>query len=339
MRLSGFGPLVRRAASLLPASLSRAFGRPAALFFHGVEVGIDDSRVQSNHHNASSFADIAKCLKDNFDVLPLAMLSDVLREPRRHSRAIFLMSDDGYANTLTNAADILACFNLPWTLFASTQHIDTRERSPVFIARLFFLFAPDGEYSIPHLGSVHLGEAREEIADRLGGKLKSLETSRAEEAVEAMRTALPDFETLLERFDSDAFLTWDQVRELKRRGVEIGAHAHRHWAMHPDQNADYVREQAVLSRARIEAEVGACRHFAYPFGNIADIGPDAWRAVRDAGYEYAFTTLSGTLDASTNAWLMPRYGLRAEEPRLASLIPSLRLGNGRLAAWQKVIAG
>ncbi len=277
-------------------------------------------------------------LKDNYDVLPLSMLSEVLREPRRYKRATFLMSDDGYANTLTNAADILASFDLPWTLFVSTQHIDTRERSPVFIARLFFLFAPEGQYAIPGLGLITLGGQREEAADRYGGTLKTLGAAEAEEAVEAMRAALPDLEMLLERFESDAFLTWDQVRELKRRGVEIGAHAHRHWAMHPNQTQDYVREQALLSRARIEAEVAPCRYFAYPFGNVTDVGREAWHAVRDAGYEYAFTTLSGTLDASRNPWLMPRYGLRVEEPRLASLIPSLRFGNGRLVAGKELLA-
>lgn len=336
--MSGFGPIIRNATSWLPSSALKSFGGPTALFFHGVEPGIDDARIQSNHHHAVAFAKIAKCLKDNFDVLPLTQLSDVLLQPRRNKRAIFLMSDDGYANTLTNAADILASHDLPWTLFVSTRHVDTADRSPVFLARLFFLFASKGAYDIPHLGHVVLDDDREEVAGKLGSRLKSMEAARADEAVAAMHAALPDLPALLQRFDSDAFLNWDQVRELKRRGVEIGAHAHTHWAMHPGQSADYVREQASLSRQRIEAEVGACRYFAYPFGNTTDVSRDAWQAVRDAGFEYGFTTLSGTLDASTNPWLMPRYGLRAEEPRLASLIPALSMGNGRLTNWQKLIA-
>lgn len=336
--MSSFGGIIRGAASWLPSSILRPFGRPAALFFHGVEPGIDDSRVQANHHHASRFADIAKCLKDNFDVMPLEMLPGVLRQPERYKRAIFLMSDDGYGNTLSNAADILSSFDLPWTLFVSTRHIDTAERSPVFVARLFLLFAPDGMYDIAHLGQVVLGKDREGAARKFGLALKSLDAARADEAVAAMQTATPNLQTLIERFHSDAFLSWDEVRELKRRGVEIGAHADTHWAMHGGQSADYVRGQASLSRARVEAEIGPCRYFAYPFGNTRDVSRDAWQAVRDAGFAYAFTTLSGTLDASTNPWLMPRYGLRPEEPHLASLIPTLRLGNGRLANWQRLIA-
>jgi peptidoglycan/xylan/chitin deacetylase (PgdA/CDA1 family) len=302
-----------------------------------VESHIDDTRAQSNHHKASTFSDIASCLRDNFDVLPLTMLPDVLSRPAHHKRAIFLMSDDGYANTLTNAADILEGFRLPWTLFVSTEHIDTAQRSPVFIARLFFLFAPQGAYDIPRLGRIALGSDREETADRFGHTLKSLDAPRADEAVAAMEAALSDLPELLERFPSDSFLTWTQVKELHHRGVEIGAHAHRHWAMHGGQDRDYLRSQAALSHARVKAEIGSCRYFAYPFGNKDDVGREAWHAVRDAGFEYAFTTISGTLDASTNPFLMPRYGLRASEPRLASLIPSLRLGNGRLTAWQRQI--
>jgi len=336
--VSTAGAALRDVLSRLPSRLVRSFGRPVALFFHGVEQRIDDARVQSNHHDADAFAQIAKFLGGNFDVLPFGRIGEVLRRPESNRRAVFLMCDDGYANNL-RAAEILQSYNLPWTLFVSTRHIDTAERSPVFIARLFFLFAPKERYDIPHLGTIVLSAAeREAIAEREGMRLKELDATRANEAVAAMQAALPALPQLLERFRSDSCLTWDQVRELKSRGVEIGAHAHLHWAMHGRQSVDYLREQATLSRARIAAEVGPCRAFAYPFGNTGDVCREAWHAVRDAGFEYGFTTLSGSLDASTNPFLMPRYGLRPHEKRLPSLIPSLRLGNRRIAAWQRQMA-
>src|ERR1700744_660576 len=105
--MNGLGNIIRDGASLVPARLIRPFGGPAAIFFHGGGSHIDDTRGQSNHHKASRFSDIAFCLKDNFYVLPLTMLPDVLSRPSHHKHAIFLMSEDGYANTLTNAADIL----------------------------------------------------------------------------------------------------------------------------------------------------------------------------------------------------------------------------------------
>jgi hypothetical protein len=93
-----------------------------------------------------------------------------------------------------------------------------------------------------------------------------------------------------------------------------------------------------VPREKIIAAIGSCRAFAYPFGNVGDISPQAWQAVRDAGYDSAFTTLSGSLDASVNRWLLPRYGLGARDAHLGALLPLLRAGNSRLTRWQKRMA-
>jgi peptidoglycan/xylan/chitin deacetylase (PgdA/CDA1 family) len=338
---SGFGRTLRRAGSFVPAALTRGFTRPVALFFHGVEHHVADARIQSNHHDFTAFSGIARFLKDNFDILPLTMLDEVLGAPERHRRSVFLMSDDGYANTLGVAQKILQELNLPWTLFVSTRHIDTAERNPAFLARLFGLFAPSAKYDIANLDAQLTLDGRgdrTEAANRFVAKLTTLDADRAQAALASMRAQFPGLDALAQRYTSDTFLTWSEVATLKAQGVEIGAHAHWHWPMHDAQSAEYVGEQARLSRARIEAEIGACRYFAYPFGNVADVGRAAWCAVRDAGYDYAFTTLSGSLDASTNRWLMPRYGLELSEPRLPALVPWLRAGNARLRSWQRQMA-
>ena len=337
------GQLFRQVGKWIPPLLTRPFGGPAAVFFHGVEQAIADAHVQNNHHGLETFRAIAKSLKRNFDVLPLSALDEVLRNPRRYRRALFVMSDDGYANVLSVAAPVLAEFRLPWTLFVSTRHIDTGERNPMFLARVFFAFAPAGLYEIPHFaGPIKLNgrQARQAEEAACIETLKTMEAAAARQAIAAMGAALSDarLNHIVDGFASDRFLSWAQVRELKKRGVEIGAHAHWHWPMNARQSEGTLAEQARLPKQRIEAEVGPCRFFAYPFGNTADVGRQAWRAVREAGYEAAFTTLSGTLDASTDRWLLPRYGIGLNERRVSSLIPMLRAGNARLVRWQKSIA-
>jgi hypothetical protein len=110
--------------------------------------------------------------------------------------------------------------------------------------------------------------------------------------------------------------------------------------MHDGQSRATLKEQACLPRARIEAEIGPCRFFAYPFGNTNDVCSLAWQAVRDAGYEYAFTTVSGSLDASLNPFLLPRYGILSPRDRhLASALALLRVGNARLTRWQRQLVG
>ena len=275
--------------------------------------------------------------------MALPAASAVLAAPERFPRAIFLMSDDGYANTATVAAGILEELKLPWTLFVSTRHIGGAVPNPIFVARLFFFFAPDGVYRLPHLGQpVSLGtpQTRAAMADGLIDRLRHLPAGQAEESLAAMRAALGEarLTDLIGRFASERFLTWDGVRALKARGVEIGAHADSLWPMHKDQSSDWLHRQACVSRAQIEAAVAPCRFFAYPFGNIGDVGPGAWRAVRDAGFTHAFTTLSGSLAAGGNPMLLPRYGIGPKDTHIASLVPLLRVGNGRLRHWQDTLA-
>jgi peptidoglycan/xylan/chitin deacetylase (PgdA/CDA1 family) len=333
------GRFARSAARWIPPGLSRGFAGPAAVFFHGVETAPEG--LEKIHHRADIFFDIAKSLKRHFDVLPMASMRDVLKNPSRHARALFITFDDGYANTKL-AADILENLDLPWTLFVSTHHIETGARNPAFLARLFFHHAPNGEYAIPHLGRIILGTAAQrELQVNTGlNALKFLDAARANEALATMLANFaPDtLARLLEEFPSEKFLNWTELRALAQRGVEIGAHAHRHWPMHAGQSRDYLTEQARKPREMIEAQIGRCRFFAYPFGTPADVGADAHAAVRDAGYEFAFTTVSGTLTASADPWLMPRYGVGLEETTLASMIGLLRANNARLISWQRKLA-
>jgi peptidoglycan/xylan/chitin deacetylase (PgdA/CDA1 family) len=332
---------LRRAARWLPAAALRPFGRPVAVFFHGVADKISDPRIEINHHSRASFQAIATRLKQCFDVLPLSALDDVLARPERHGRAVFLMADDGYANTLETAAGILEELRLPWTLFVSTHHIETGDWNPLILARLFLYHAPAGSYEIPHLPTLVLAGAAERaaIASRLVDALKRLPAAAARESFAAMQDTFPEglLDRLRAQFPCERYLTWCEVEALHRRGVEIGAHADWHWPMNASQDEHWLRDQAFRARERIVAHIGVCRAFAYPFGNDGDVAPGAWRAVQDAGYSHGFTTLSGTLRPGLNPWLLPRYALRPEEPDIDSLLPMLRLADRRVvrltAGW------
>jgi peptidoglycan/xylan/chitin deacetylase (PgdA/CDA1 family) len=328
--------ILRMAARWVPGATLRPFGRPVALFFHGVVPQITDARIEINHHTADAFRAIATRLKRGFNVLPLNALDDVLKRPERHTRTVFLMADDGYANTLEVAAPILEELHLPWTLFVSTEHIETGDWNPLILARLFLYFAPDGSYSVPHFQqTIELGGAdqRETIAQSFLQGLKHLPADEAREVVSAMKCAFPagKLDRLSCQFSSERYLTWSEVEALHRRGVEIGAHAHWHWPLNEFQTLNYLREQARSAKQAIASRLGSCRYFAYPFGNLGDLSTNAVHAVRDAGYTHAFTTFSGTLRSSLDPWRLPRYALRPEEPNLDSVLPMLRLADRRVA--------
>lgn len=334
--MAGGTAFLRSMARFVPQGAARVFGRPVAFFFHGVERRIEDPDIQRNQHSVDVFYRLMQAMRADFNVLPLSALPDVLRAPARHKRAAFLMSDDGYRNTLTVAADVLDSLGLPWSLFVSTHHIDTGELNPFTAARLFYRFAPSGKHLIPHLGTVTL--ARDDMRARQAHRglkaLQRLDPDAGFQAVEAMLAAIPESEhsVLEERFASERFLNWSEVAALHRRGVEIGAHAHRHWPMHKQNPA---AQEALTAKRHIEHQIAPCHFFAYPFGQPKDIAPAAWQAVRDAGYTHGFATLGGSLDGGRNRYLLPRLALPGKPGPLGSFAPLTRMGNPRLARWQK----
>ena len=256
------GNMAREAGRLIPAAALRQLGQPAALFFHGVENQPGDPRLQTNHHTAETFRIIVRNLSRDFDIKPLTEIDTVLARPGAFARTVFLMSDDGYANTLAVAANILE--GLPWSLFVSTRHIDSGRPNPVFLARLFFFHAPQGRIfrsvflpedlpgrcAEPRDGCVVRHRTAALSARRTGGKKPTLRWP--------WHFAPGQLDSLVGRHASERFLDWEGVRPaLKARGVEIGAHADTHWPMHDGQSAAWLERQTHGARARIEAEVGS----------------------------------------------------------------------------------
>ena len=101
-----------------------------------------------------------------------------------------------------------------------------------------------------------------------------------------------------------ATMTWDDLRGLAERGVEIGSHTATHPHL-PRLSDDEVRKELAGSRERLEAELGRpCRFLAYPYG---DVDERVAAAARAAGYEAAWA-LPGREDR-LDRYALPRVGV------------------------------
>jgi peptidoglycan/xylan/chitin deacetylase (PgdA/CDA1 family) len=98
-------------------------------------------------------------------------------------------------------------------------------------------------------------------------------------------------------------LSWEQVADMARHGVEIGAHTLTHPILPELSDADLQREVAgsrQLIRDRIGGSVDS---FCYPRGRF---DARVKQAVRDAGFRLACTTLPGCVTASTHPYSLRR---------------------------------
>ena len=103
-----------------------------------------------------------------------------------------------------------------------------------------------------------------------------------------------------------AFMTWDQIRELRDDGVTIGAHGHSHGHL-PRESLDAIRADIDRSNAIYKRELGAVPVlFAYPFGETS---ADIIKLVRKSGYRAAFGQHSGVMARTLSAFYLPRFAL------------------------------
>jgi peptidoglycan/xylan/chitin deacetylase (PgdA/CDA1 family) len=215
--------------------------------------------------------------------------------------------DDGYRNNLL-AAEILAKYRIPWTLFISTAAIG-REKA-IWTVELSLLLL-HGEAV-----SIHLLEQEWPLSTRMEREtafqsiryaMKSMPSTARVTVLEQIRCQFPDGETqrLLEKFPSMQMLTWDEVRQLSGTGVVIGSHGHLHEIHHHNQPKETRREELVKSKTEIETLLGKpCHAFAFPNGNYLEISPNE---LRMAGYRFGFTLQPMRINSKTDLMLIPRY--------------------------------
>jgi peptidoglycan/xylan/chitin deacetylase (PgdA/CDA1 family) len=113
-------------------------------------------------------------------------------------------------------------------------------------------------------------------------------------------------------------LSWEQLRELADRGIEIGSHAKTH--PHLTRLGDHeLRTELVDAKREIEDQIGrACRVLAYPFGETDD---RVRAAARQAGYLAAF----GSPGTPGDPFDFPRLGVYRRDTLVRTYLKSTRL--------------
>jgi peptidoglycan/xylan/chitin deacetylase (PgdA/CDA1 family) len=102
----------------------------------------------------------------------------------------------------------------------------------------------------------------------------------------------------------DAYLTWDQVRQLDASGlITIGSHTIDHPDL-PTETAAQQEAEIAGGKAELEAEIGhKVTDFAYPYG---DYNQTTINIVKAAGFLTAVTTTPGTLQPPSSRYTLDR---------------------------------
>lgn len=232
-------------------------------------------------------------------VLPLDEIMDrTERGQPLPSRCVALTFDDGYRDLRTLAAPLLKKYRLPAILYVAVQAIDRGFLWPDLLRyairtthnpRVELDTLRDGEP--PAFGLATISE-RVQAARQLSARLKRLRNNDKwrvlGELVWKLLSRSPDDVTI-----PGLMLSWEELTELARDGIEIGSHTVTHPILTRVSEHE-AEDEIVASRRRLEQALGVpVKHFAYPNGQPEDFSPVVRRLVERAGYRSACTSIHG----------------------------------------------
>jgi peptidoglycan/xylan/chitin deacetylase (PgdA/CDA1 family) len=134
------------------------------------------------------------------------------------------------------------------------------------------------------------------------------------------RRPLPHDEHLAAQGVLNRTLDWTELAELERDGVRIESHGISHRPL-ADLEVDESAREIVLSKLRLEERLGRpVRAFSYVKGSEAHYRPVHLSLLRQAGYDVAFTSVSGSNSAATDPLQLHRYNVEPYSPRTFELV-------------------
>ena len=242
-----------------------------------------------------------------YRVLTIEDLVDRLVRGDLPRNTLAITFDDGYRDTLTHAAPILARHGLPATVFLATSFIGTAEVP--WVDRLAMALKATKATSLAlrsgNIVSLASESDRLHATDLLLQQLKRLHDDDRRRVLDRLLETLAATD---QTGFKNLMLSWDDVHALRGLGFSIGAHTVNHPIL-SRVSAERAWTEIVGSRTMIESACGtAPRAFAYPNGHEGDYNETVMRLVRDAGFTCAVSSHFGVNTPFTSLYELRRGG-------------------------------
>jgi peptidoglycan/xylan/chitin deacetylase (PgdA/CDA1 family) len=258
--------------------------------------------------HAGRFNELCAWIASLFNVLPLDEAVAKLKAGTLPARAACMTFDDGYADNFRVATPILRQHNMTATFFVATGFLDGgRMWNDTVIESIRLTRLPVLHLQSvlgPGLGDVPVGSVVEKQAaiDAVIGQLKYrplAERMLLTERIAELAEVVPP---------TDLMMRSDEVRGMRKAGMQVGAHTVSHPILATLDRAEAVREIGESKRT-LESLLGErVGLFAYPNGKPAtDYKAESVDVVREAGFDAAVSTHWAAARAGTDVFQIPRF--------------------------------
>lgn len=245
------------------------------------------------------------------NVLPLDEAVRRLGEGTLPARAAAITFDDGYADNHDHAMPILQRHGMSATFFIATSFLDggrmwndsvieaVRNSGAERIDLQDFGVAPPPGQSHWPLGSA---AQRRELIGAILGRLKYAEPAQRQGLADAVAARLGG------ALPGDLMMSGAKVQQMRRGGMQIGAHTHTHPIL-ARLDRDAARQEIATSKNRLEALLDEpVSLFAYPNGRPSqDYSGETVEVLRELDFGAAVTTAVGAADRASDPLQLPRF--------------------------------
>ena len=227
------------------------------------------------------FDEYMRHLKENYRLLRFDEDWSGIRE-----KAVVVTLDDGYADNLWNALPILEKYQIPATVFVSSENIGTNR-----------------EFWWDKLTRLVSSDELRSIRDKLKFMDPEERACEMEKIEKLFATSAPASSK------EGRALSEDELRRLADSSfITVGGHTVTHGAL-AGESSEMQEWELSESKARIEKIIGSpVTVFSYPFGQEDTYTEETIRILERVGYTRAASTCPGVVTKATSRYEIPRNG-------------------------------
>jgi|SRR5690554_3009134 len=286
--------------------------RSRILFWHGVDNN-PHSLIEAESIHIDKFKLQIEYLNKYYEIISIEDFYERCKRKSLNGKEIVLTFDDGYRNNLTVLAPYLNSLKLPFTVFISTNHIESGDIYPTSLLRLMIFGSNLSRINIPFLKKEFLLEKEIDKINMYKYLSDYIKTHPLNDVKIIYNELLENvgrdnYKKLVQTYNSLLPMNWNEVKLLSEMGATIGSHCLDHICCHDNQNSDELVRQITQSKRVIEEKLGvSCDFFAYPNGDYNDI---AINSVLNAGYKMGFTTKNIAIQQNVEQFpIIPRVSV------------------------------
>ncbi len=323
------------AVSFLDWLKGRKFRHIPILLYHRVaDLDIDPQLLSVSLEN---FEQQMTILKENFRVIPLRELRTRYENRLLEPADIVITFDDGYADNILNAKPILDRFNLPATIFVTTDYLanprefwwdelerilllpgDLPEKLSLETDKKTFHWNLEHDQSLSlrdftqhhswDVSQIEFPTIRHKIYAELCEVLRPLHENQRKTALSFLRSWAGKSEET--RATHRPILSQEISSIHSDEGITIAAHATTHSVLSQlsnDEQFTEIKKSKSYLEGLLQRPVDC---FAYPYGTKSDYDVETVQLVKKAGFNIACSNFEPDSSSTFDPYQLPRFIVR-----------------------------